>query len=624
MVRRAVPWALLVVDVLVGAALVLGFSFAGSESQLAAGVTIAGVDVGGLSPAAAERLLERRAAAVTNMPVVFVSGDRRFAVRPSRLGVEADWGAAVDEALREGSGFTPLRGLRRLRLRLFGEDVTPSARAWEDAVAHRLSVFARAVDRPHRDSSVVYRGLRVVVLPGYDGRVLDRRGAAPLLVRSLASFSRRPVPLPIRADPQTVTVDDLGHAAEQAKVAVSAPVRLAFARKRWRIARWRISTLLELPKDGSRTLRIGGPDADAFFRRLTDRVDRPPRNADFAITTTGVRVVPARKGVVVDVPATAARLLAAVVSPTDRLAELAAVTKVPARSTEEARAMGITDLVRSYETTYGGDPNRIHNVQLVARLIDRTLVAPGKTFSFNRRTGERTPEKGFRSAPVIINGDLQSGIGGGVCQVSTTVFNAAYDAGLEITARTNHALYISHYPQGRDATVNYPDIDLRFVNDTDHWLLLRTFVGPSSLTVALYGTPVNRRVETQTSPLVETGEVPITRVADPNLYEGEEVTDEYGTPPQATSVHRRVFDYRGRLLHDDTWSSSYAAEPTVIRYGTKPRPKPEPKETPEPTAPSTGAPAGAATSGTETQTQPSPTATAEPTAEQDGTGVTPP
>ena len=101
-------------------------------------------------------------------------------------------------------------------------------------------------------------------------------------------------------------------------------------------------------------------------------------------------------------------------------------------------------------------------------------------------------------APVIINGELQTGLGGGVCQVSTTVFNAAYEAGLPIVSRTNHALYISHYPQGRDATVNYPDTDLKFTNDTGHWLLLRTWVGSSSLTVALYGTPVHRRVVSET------------------------------------------------------------------------------------------------------------------------------
>ena len=102
---------------------------------------------------------------------------------------------------------------------------------------------------------------------------------------------------------------------------------------------------------------------------------------------------------------------------------------------------------------------------------------------------------------MIINGELQTGLGGGVCQVSTTVFNAAYEAGLKITSRTNHALYISHYPLGRDATVNYPDTDLRFVNDTDHWLLLRTFVGSSSLTVTLYGTSPHRRVESEAAPL---------------------------------------------------------------------------------------------------------------------------
>ena len=163
--------------------------------------------------------------------------------------------------------------------------------------------------------------------------------------------------------------------------------------------------------------------------------------------------------------------------------------------------MGITGVVGSYYTTYGGIPSRLHNVALVAQLIDGALVAPGKTFSFNGTTGERTAEKGFEEAPVIINGELQTGLGGGICQVSTTVFNAVYEAGLQIDERTNHALYISHYPLGRDATVNYPDLDLKFTNDTDHWLLLRTFVGSGSLTVNLYGTPQNRRVETTAQPL---------------------------------------------------------------------------------------------------------------------------
>ena len=133
-------------------------------------------------------------------------------------------------------------------------------------------------------------------------------------------------------------------------------------------------------------------------------------------------------------------------------------------------------------------------MQLVAHLVDDKLIAPGATFSFNQTTGDRNAAKGFLEAPVIVNGELTTGLGGGVCQVSTTVFNAAFEAGLKITERTNHSLYISHYPQGRDATVDYPDVDLKFVNDTGHWLLLRTFVGSSSLTVNLYGTPTGRKV----------------------------------------------------------------------------------------------------------------------------------
>ena len=229
--------------------------------------------------------------------------------------------------------------------------------------------------------------------------------------------------------------------------------------------------------------------------------------------------------------------------------------------------MGITGTVGSYETIYGGDPNRIHNVQLVARLIDGKLIAPGATFSFNGATGERSAQKGFLTAPVIINGEVQTGLGGGVCQVSTTVFNAAYEAGLPITARTNHALYISHYPLGRDATVDYPDVDMRFVNDTGHWLLMRTFVGSDSLAVVLYGTPLHRRVETTRGAAQRRGAAPVQKTVDATLKPGEVVVDDPGMPAQTTSVERKVYDASGKLLSDQTWYSSYRSTPKIVRVG---------------------------------------------------------
>jgi hypothetical protein len=182
-------------------------------------------------------------------------------------------------------------------------------------------------------------------------------------------------------------------------------------------------------------------------------------------------------------------------------------------------------------------------------------------FSFNETTGERSADKGFLEAPVIINGELQTGLGGGVCQVSTTVFNAAYDTGLSIESRTNQALYISHYPTGRDATVNYPDLDLRFKNDTSRWLLLRTWVGSASLTVALYGAPLERRVESETGPLVAIDPPKLERVPDPSLSVGETVLEDAGEPSRTTSVQRRVYDAGGKLLYDTTWRSYYRSEP---------------------------------------------------------------
>jgi vancomycin resistance protein YoaR len=362
-----------------------------------------------------------------------------------------------------------------------------------------------------------------------------------------------------------VTVASLTPAQRTASQVISAPVTLVAGPTRIQLPRWRLAKMLDLT-----TMRLSGPVADRYFAKLATTVGRAPRDARFAVNAQGrIYVVPGVPGVVLDVPRSAARVLAAASRPADRTTQLVIGEQQPKRTTEQAQAMGITGTVGSYETIYGGDPNRIHNVQLVAHLIDGKLIAPGATFSFNGTTGERTVEKGFLQAPVIINGELQTGLGGGICQVSTTVFNAAYEAGLPITARTNHALYISHYPLGRDATVNYPNIDLKFVNDTRRWLLLRTFVGSSSLTVTLYGTPQHRRVESIAAPLRVLSAPPVKRTVDATLKVGQKVVDDPGVPAQATSVERKVYAANGKLLSDQTWYSSYRSTPKIVRVGPK-------------------------------------------------------
>jgi vancomycin resistance protein YoaR len=332
--------------------------------------------------------------------------------------------------------------------------------------------------------------------------------------------------------------------------------------------------------------------------KLGRRVEKPAHDATFSVNGAHISVVPSKPGVRLDAVAAARAVLNAALKrrPALRVAQLPVVEAPAKLSTEAARAMHITGVVGSYTTEYGGIPNRIHNVQLVAHLVDDKLIAPGSTFSFNKTTGERNAAKGFLEAPVIVNGELTTGLGGGVCQVSTTVFNAAFEGGLDITQRTNHALYISHYPQGRDATVDYPDVDLKFVNDTGNWLLLRTFVGSSTLTVGLYGTPTHRKVTSTTTPLVTRGTPPVQKTVDPSLKPGEVVVDDPGVPAMSTSVTRDVYAPNGKLLHHDTWYSSYRASPKLVSIGPKPK-KHKPK-TPADTTTTT-------TTTTQTTTQPS-------------------
>jgi vancomycin resistance protein YoaR len=556
-----------------GGALV-GFLFAGSPARIAAGVRVAGVNVGGLTASQATAKLERQARAVSQVPVAFTAAGHTWRLRPANLGVEADWGAAVKLALRQGDGLGPFRGLRRIGVRVLGADVSPPTRVFERSLRYELGRMGRAINSPHRDAAIVLHGLQPSVIGGSTGRVLDREAAGATIVHALAGLDRGHVALPVRVDPPAVGTADLQPALAQVRTALSRRVRMSLGAASWWLPKRQLASILALPHDGARKLAVGGPGATRYFARLSRGVNRPAQNASFNILESGrVAVVPAKLGRVVSVRPTERSILAAALSPGVRNARVVVTDQPPDRTTAEARSMGITTRVSRYETIYGGEANRIHNVQLVARLIDRKLIAPGSTFSFNQTTGARTADKGFLEAPVIINGELGTGLGGGVCQVSTTVFNAAYEAGLKITSRTNHALYISHYPQGRDATVNYPDVDLRFVNDTDHWLLLRTFVGSSSLVVDLYGAPLHRRVESETRPLVTTGGAPVKRIPDPTLYVGVTAVDESGSPSSSTSVRRRVYTGSGALLYDNTWYSSYRGETRVVRVGTKPKAK---------------------------------------------------
>ncbi|HXR12336.1 MAG TPA: peptidoglycan binding domain-containing protein, partial [Gaiellaceae bacterium] len=350
---------------IVAVSIVLGFVFAGSPTTIADGVRIDGVDVGGLQVTKARALLERKAAALASRPVIFTAGGQRFAIRPVELGVRSDWRAAVDSAQRQGSGFAPLRGFKRLGVDFFGADVTPPTSVLTGALQYELARIAAAVDRPPRNASLALREEHVVVVPAQTGLALDRSAAATLLVHELATLGRSalPVQLPTRVTQPRIHVISLQRAARQARIALSAPVRLELGPTRWVLTPAQIAPLLEFPASG---LRIGGAAADAWLRRLGKRVEKPARDATFAVDGPKVRIVPDRPGVRLDAVRAAAALLAAALRTraARRIATLPVESSPAQVTTAKARAMGITGLVSAYTTEYGGVPNRIHNVQL--------------------------------------------------------------------------------------------------------------------------------------------------------------------------------------------------------------------------------------------------------------------
>jgi vancomycin resistance protein YoaR len=568
--------------------LAAGLAFAGSAGSIAAGITVAGVNVGGLGEEEAQARLEATARRYASVPVVFSAGGKRFALRPAALDVRADWNAAAAEAVDEGDGALPLRGLKRLWLRVSGAEVQPAVDVYQPALDYRLSQLADTVDRPAREASLVLRGREPDIVGGVAGRRLDGEAAAGIVVAALAGFERAETALPVATDEPQVTRATLRPVAAQVRTVLSAPVRLTYSGASFTVRPRELARLLVLPSGGTTELRIDEAEAAQRFANLARGVSRPPRSVDFQVRANGtVRIVPSRPGRELDLAATGAALLAAASRTVDRTGALVVTEAQPALTTREARALGVRRELAGYATLYSGTADRIANLQRGVELLDGARIAPGAVWSFNDHVGPRTEERGFRSAPVIINGEYEEGIGGGVSQIATTVFNAAWESGIKIAERTAHALYISRYPTGRDATVNYPDVDLKLRNDTGRWIVIKASYDESGILVRLLGGGRERRVESVEGPLEVTGQPRTERIPDASMFVGQRLVVDYGEPSRAVVVERIVYQ-GGEVLYHETWTTSYRYEKKMVRVGAKPRPvapppeeKPPKKEEPE-------------------------------------------
>ena len=238
-------------------------------------------------------------------------------------------------------------------------------------------------------------------------------------------------------------------------------------------------------------------------------------------------------------------------------------------SFEEALDYGLITEISSYTTRYAsGAEARNNNIHVAADALNNSICKAGETWSFLALSGEATPEKGYQGAGAIIGGEYSDAIGGGICQVATTVFNAVYEAGYPIERRKNHSLYIASYPEGRDAAIAYPDIDLVWRNDTESDVLLRMSYTNSSVTASLYGIDPGYEVATVYGEWEE-GEPYRTVVRkDPDYPLGTEFIESSGADGRSITIVRTVKDRNGNIIQEKEFHSNYQPKNEVKVQGS--------------------------------------------------------
>lgn len=212
------------------------------------------------------------------------------------------------------------------------------------------------------------------------------------------------------------------------------------------------------------------------------------KNARFMIKSDGtMEVLPEKKGKQVDI---SSLIVSVKNSPLNHTKTISIpINEVsPSLTKSELEKLKMTGLLSSYTTYF--DPTlkeRTNNIKLAAQAIDGTVLKPGQEFSFNQTVGPRTPETGYQIAMIIEGNEFAPGLGGGICQVSSTLYNAVQKASLKVSERSRHSLAVNYVPPGQDATVAYPSLDFKFINNSEGYLLIRSTIHNNTLTFNLYG-----------------------------------------------------------------------------------------------------------------------------------------
>jgi vancomycin resistance protein YoaR len=481
--------------VLIPAAAVLALAAAYGVDLLAAqgsiprSTSVAGIDIGGLSPAAATSKLQRELTPRARADHTLLAGQVSSTVSPAAAGLTFDLPATVRAASEQ-----PLAPWTRLSSLVNGRTVPPVVATDQATLTAELDAVAAKVDRAPLDATIAFEGTTPHVVAPADGLHLDRAAAAGALTTVLTSTTTTTAPIRVPVQITHVRVDA---AAAQRTLdssvtpALAGPVRVV-GTGGGRSAEVPVpaiaASLVFAPKDdGTLAMTV---DPTALGKALGDTLKAfgsQATDASFDLAGGTVRVVPSKDGTGIAPAKLAAELLPALKAGGNRTVT-AELGPVPATfTTAQATALGITEKISSF-TTHFVSPASGTNIRVVAAKVDRAVVKPGETFSLNGYTGPRGTAQGYVPAAVISGGQLSKAVGGGISQFATTMFNAMYFAGLKDVHHKTHSFYISRYPAGREATVYEGLIDLKWKNDSSTGILVDTQWSPGTLTVTFYGT----------------------------------------------------------------------------------------------------------------------------------------
>lgn len=575
-----------VIGALLGVVLVLGALVGISEAyvnRILPGVVVGGVDLSGLTREQARAALTADLGRLEDGAVTVHSAHGWVVIPFTMVDRAVDYETMLDTAAAVGRGGTRfdqiLTGLRQSMQPISMPTLVSFDR---DRLADELAAFADRGYRQPLDASVLTTKGGYVLSPSVAGVRVDTSRVAPVLEAALADPAT-PATTALTADavpvlPMTTDADALR--AKDAARLISAPLYMTNGEKRWKITSTRIRQWITFAGFGAGY----GPQIDTAkvpeaFKNVAKFVKRAPTEARFIRTRSGAifGVSASHLGRALDVKATAKAVAAALLAraggaTADKPVKVKTMQVAPALSTDEAtKKAPLLVKVGSWTTRYQSSERNGFgaNIQVPARRLDGIVVRPGQTFDFWDSLGEVSFRTGYRLGAAIVGGHTVVGraLAGGICSVSTTLFNAAARGGLQIVTRSAHWYYIDRYPLGLDATVSGSQ-SMRFRNDTKYPILIKASATSSTVTFEIWSVP-NGRTVTWSKPSVRNvvrGYDTVQKTA--TLPRGERERTEFPVDGKDVSVTRTVRNADGRVIHRDTFVSNYHRMVGITLVGT--------------------------------------------------------